>query len=280
MPRGMRSQKTMHAVIVYASLAFFTFLSLGPFYWMLVTSLKTRRELYRVVSLWPQQLYLGHWREVFTTIGVPAWMMNSLEVAVTTTLLSVLIGIPAAYAISRLRFPGRKALGLSLILVYLVPSYVLFIPYFAFLVRLGLTNSLVGLALTHLSFTVPFCTWVLVGYFKTIPRDLEDAAFVDGCGRLGALVRILLPLSTPAIVVTAMFSFTLSWNEFLYSIVFITDRNLLTITGGLVRTMTEDEFPWGELMSASILTSIVPVALYFVSQRWVVRGLVAGGVKG
>ncbi len=280
MPRGIRSQKAVNAVIVYASLAFFVFLSLGPFYWMLVTSLKTRRELYRVVSLWPEHLYLGHWKEVFTTIGVPAWMMNSLEVASTTTLLSVLIGIPAAYAISRLRFPGRRALGLSLILVYLVPSYVLFIPYFSFLVRLGLTNSLLGLALTHLSFTVPFCTWVLVGYFKTIPHELEDAAFVDGCGRLGVLVRILLPLSTPAIVVTAIFSFTLSWNEFLYSIVYITDRNLLTITGGLVRMMTEDEFPWGQLMSAAILSSIVPVALYFVSQRWVVRGLVAGGVKG
>jgi multiple sugar transport system permease protein len=280
MARGMRSQKTLNAITSYASLAFFTVLSLGPFYWMLVTSLKTRRELYRIVSLWPQQVYWGHWKEVFTTVGVTAWMVNSLEVAMTTTVLSVLIGIPAAYAISRLRFPGRKALGLSLILVYLVPSYVLFIPYFAILVRLGLTNSLLGLALTHLSFTVPFCTWVLMGYFKTVPRDLEDAAFVDGCGRLGALVRILVPLSTPAIVVTAMFSFTLSWNEFLYAIVYITDRHLLTISGGLVRMMTEDEFPWGQLMSASILTSVVPVMLYFVSQRWVVRGLVAGGVKG
>lgn len=278
--QSKRSRQTLEQILSYTALCTFAFFALAPFYWMTITSFRSQRELYRVVSLWPKEFYFGHWVEALTSAGVPIWMKNSFTVASSTMLLSIAIGVPSGYAISRLRFRGRNLLALSLIFVYLVPSYLLFIPYFAVLVRLDLTNNLLGLAITHLSFTVPFCTWLLVGYFKTIPSELEDAALVDGCNRLTTLLRITLPLAAPAIVVTALFSFTLSWNEFLYSIVFLTNRDKLTITAGLLRLMTEDEFPWGLLMTASVLSSIVPVVLYFISQRWVIRGLVVGAVKG
>jgi len=272
-------RRSLSRTLSYLALVLYSFVSLAPFVWMLATTFKSQRELFTTVALWPEVFDLSNWQRAFD-FGVVSWLGNSFFVAATTTVLSIIIGVLAGYAIARLRFRGRNALGFATIIVYLVPSYVLYIAYFAFLVRLNMIDNLVGLAITHLSFTVPYCTWLCVGYFKTIPPDLEDAALVDGCSRLGSVWRIVIPLAMPAVVITATFSFTLSWNEFLYSVLFVTASDKLTIAGGLMRLMTEDVWPWGLLMTGSVLTAIVPVTLYFLSQRWIVRGLTLGGVKG
>ena len=166
-----------------------------------------------------------------------------------------------------------------MIYTYLVPQSLLFIPLFAIMVSVGLTNSLSGLTLAHLGFTIPFCTWLLMGYFISIPIELEDAALVDGCTRLGVLFRIILPISLPALAVVAFFSFTLSWNEYLYAVVFNSAPTVLTIPTGLSNFVVEDVFFWGPIMASTVFTVIPPLLVYFFFQRWLITGLTMGAVK-
>jgi multiple sugar transport system permease protein len=252
-----------------------------PFYWMLVTSIKENDEIYGPVArLIPSTFTLRHWMELLYQTPFVLQFRNSVIVSITTTILSMAIGSLAAYAIVRLQFRGRSVAARSLIYSYLVPPSLLFIPLFQLMQTLNLLNSLHGLVLAYLTFTVPFCTWLLVGYFKTVPIELEEAALVDGCNRLSTLFRITLPLSAPALVVVALFSFTLSWNEFLYAIVFNTDETVQTVTAGLTSMAVEDVFFWGRMMAAAALGSLPPIVLYTAAQRWVVQGLTVGGVKG
>lgn len=267
--------------LIVITQAILTAWTIFPFYWMLVTSIKENREIYSpVAKLIPSTFTLQHWRELFTKTAFPINFRNSIIIACVTALLSLAIGSLAAYAIARLHFRGRALAARSMIYSYLVPPTVLFIPLFQLLRAFHLVNSLEGLVLAHLTFTVPFCTWLLVGYFKTVPVELEEAALVDGCNRLTTLFRITLPLSAPALVVVALFSFTLSWNEFLYAIVFNTNRNVQPVTAGLTGMAAEDVYFWGRMMAASAAGSVPPVILYTVAQRWIVRGLTLGGVKG
>jgi multiple sugar transport system permease protein len=255
--------------------------TLFPFYWMLTTALKPNDDMYRPEPLLvPVRVTWSHFHKVFFGSHFPEFFWNSTVVALVTTVLSLAVGIFAAYAIVRLDFRGKNLIARSLIFSYLVPPVLLFIPLFEMIFRFGLLNTRSGLVLAYLTFTVPFTTWLLMGYFRTIPVALEEAALVDGCTRLAALFRIILPLSTPAIVVTALFSFTLSWNEFLYALTFTSNPSSQTVTVGLTTTVAEDVFFWGWMMAASFLIAIPPVVLYLLGQRWVVRGLTAGAVKG
>jgi len=206
-------------------------------------------------------------------------LVNSFGISIIATVLSVVIATLCAYAIARLRFPGRNFLARGIIYTYLVPQSLLFIPLFAIMVGVGLTNSLTGLTIAHMGFTIPFCTWLLVGFFMSIPIELEEAALVDGCTRLGVLFRIVLPISLPALAVVAFFSFTLSWNEYLYAIVFNSDPHVLTIPTGLSNFIIEDVFFWGPIMASTALTVIPPLAVYFFFQRWLITGLTMGAVK-
>jgi multiple sugar transport system permease protein len=166
------------------------------------------------------------------------------------------------------------------VFTYLVPTSLLFIPMFAMMSALRLTDSLYGLIIAYLGFDVPFCTWLLMGYFRSVPLELEEAALVDGCSRMGTLVRIILPMSLPALAVVAFFSFTQAWNEFLYANVFVNSVEVRTITTGLTLFIVEDVFFWGPMMGAAFLSTIPPVIIYLVFQRWVVKGLTLGAVKG
>lgn len=257
------------------------FWTLFPFYWLTTTALKPNDDMYRPEPLLvPMHWTLEHFHKVFFDSNFPAYFRNSTVVAFSTTALSLFVGILAAYAIVRLDFKGKDLLARVLIFSYLVPPVLLFIPMFELVFRLDMLNTLQGLIAVYLTFTVPFTTWLMMGYFRTVPVDLEEAALVDGCNRLTALVRITLPLSAPAIVVTALFSFTLCWNEFLYALTFTSDAASKTVTVGLASTVAEDVFFWGEMMAASVIVAIPPVLLYLLGQRWVVRGLTAGAVKG
>ena len=252
-----------------------------PFYWMIATSLKHDKEIYGYeATLIPERPTLANYATVFRETPYLLFLRNSLVIAVGSTLLSMVIACLGAYAISRLNFPGRALLARGLVFTYLVPTSLLFIPMFAMMSALRLTDSLHGLIIAYLGFDVPFCTWLLMGYFKSVPFDLEEAARVDGCNRVGALVRIVLPMSLPALVVVTFFSFTHAWNEFLYAHVFTSTTNAQTVTTGLVNFMSQDVFFWGPLMASTVMSALPPVLMFLVFQRWVVKGLTLGGVKG
>ena len=252
-----------------------------PFYWMIATSLKHDKEIYGYeATLIPERPTLANYATVFRETPYLLFLRNSLVIAVGSTLLSMVIACLGAYAISRLNFPGRALLARGLVFTYLVPTSLLFIPMFAMMSALRLTDSLHGLIIAYLGFDVPFCTWLLMGYFKSVPFDLEEAARVDGCNRVGALVRIVLPMSLPALVVVTFFSFTHAWNEFLYAHVFTSTTNARTVTTGLVNFMSQDAFFWGPLMASTVMSALPPVLMFLVFQRWVVKGLTLGGVKG
>lgn len=271
-------RKLAFTIALKAVLLFWT---LFPFYWMLVTSIKENSEIYSSVArLVPTTFTLVHWYELFNKTMFLTHFRNSLIISSATTVVSMTIGALAAYSIARLHYRGRTIAARSLIYSYLVPPALLFIPLFQIMSALDLTNSLQGLVIAYQTFTVPFCTWMLVGYFKTVPIELEEAARVDGCNRLTTLLRITLPLSAPALVVVALFSFTLSWNEFLYALVFNTNKHVQPVTAGLSGMVAEDVFFWGRMMAASALGSIPPIILYTLGQKWVVQGLTIGAVKG
>lgn len=254
--------------------------SLFPVYWMMVTSIKSNRDIYTDPGLLPVAPVFTHYRATLFDSHFLIFMRNSLLVAVATAATSIVIGSLTAFAITRLHFVGRRWVARSILFVYLVPPALLFIPLFAVVHTLGLADTIYSLMLTYLTFTVPFCTWLLIGYFKTIPTEIAEAALVDGCGPAGTLWRIIVPLALPAMAVVALFSYTLSWNEFLYAMVFVGSDSQKTLTVGLVGLIMGDVFMWGQLMASSVLGSLPPVLIYAVSQRWVVSGLAVGGVKG
>jgi ABC-type glycerol-3-phosphate transport system permease component len=255
--------------------------TLMPFYWMVATSLKKDKEIYGFeATLIPRQPNLDAYRRLFAQTPFVTYMRNSTIIAVSTTVASLVLGCLGAYALARLRFRGRAVIARGLIFTYLVPQSLLFIPLFALMSTLVLTDTLKGLTLAYLGFTLPFCTWLLLGYFRSVPLELEEAALVDGCSRLGALVRVILPMSLPALAVVAFFSFTQAWNEFLYANVFVNSVEARTITMGLTLFVVEDVFFWGPMMAAACLATVPPVAVYLVFQRWVVKGLTLGAVKG
>jgi multiple sugar transport system permease protein len=252
-----------------------------PFYWMIATSLKHDKEIYGYeATLIPERPTMANYATVFRETPYMLYLRNSVVVAVGSTVLSMVIAVLAAYGIARLDFPGRALLARGLVFTYLVPTSLLFIPMFAMMSAFRLTDSLYGLTIAYLGFDVPFCTWLLMGYFRSVPVELEEAARVDGCNRIGALVRIVLPMSLPALVVVTFFSFTHAWNEFLYAHVFTSTTSARTVTTGLVNFMSQDVFFWGPLMASTVMSALPPVLMFLVFQRWVVKGLTLGGVKG
>ena len=267
-------------LVLTAGLLFFGFWTVLPLYWIVVTSIKPNLLIYREPSFVPSQITADHFVFVLTKTPFLLYVKNSLLVTLVTTGLAMVIGTLAAYAIVRLSFRGREWLARSVVVTYLVPGSLLFIPMFQVIYSIGLIDNVVGLMVTYLTFTVPFATWMMIGYFRNVPSELEDAALVDGCSRLQALARIMVPVALPALAVVALFAFTLSWNEFLYALVFIGSDSQKTLTVGLIGLVRGDTFPWGPMMAAALLGALPPTLVYIVAQRWVVSGLAAGSVKG
>ena len=268
-------------VATVLGLAVFALIVLVPFWWIATMSFKTYEQIQFAQSIYvPRPFtwenYAGLWFET----RFPIWFRNSVVTAVVVTIITTVIACLSGYAVARLRFPGREAIATLILVLYLVPPALLFSPLYRVLAELGTTNSLFALFLSYPTFTVPFCTWLLIGFFKALPTELEEAALVDGATRPQALVRVLLPLAAPGIVASAIFAFTLSWNEFLYALIFITDETATTVPVGLNLLIYGDVFHWGQLMAASVITTVPVVALYMFIHRWMVEGLAAGAVKG
>lgn len=268
-----------YKVVLASTLAVMTVVALFPIYWMLNTSLKTNTEIYQInPTFWPQQISFDSYATLFRGPFL-SQVRNSLVVGLTVTVVSIAISVFAAYAISRLRFRGRKPLSKGVLYAYLMPRAVLFIPLYMLVSQLRLSDSLWALMLVYPTITIPYATWILVPYFASVPKELEEAAFVDGASRLRAMMQITLPLAAPAIAATAVFSFTLCWSEYLYGLVMINTASRKTIPLGLADMINGDVFAWGPLMGGAVLATIPIVIIYLVANRYMVSGLALGGVK-
>ena len=266
-PEGMAwDSRAKRLVLIYLPLACFVFILLFPFYWMTVTSFKPNAELYDYKTynpFWIAQPTLDHIRKLLFHTAYPTWLLTTMSVAVAATFLSLFCSVLAAYAIQRLRFKGSQYVGLAIYLAYLVPPSILFIPLATMVFRLGLFDTPLALILVYPTFLVPFCTWLLIGYFKSIPYELEECALIDGATRLQILRQITLPLAIPGIISAGIFSFTLSWNEFIYALAFIQSSEKKTVPVAILTELVSgDVYQWGALMAGSLLGSL-PVAIFY-----------------
>jgi multiple sugar transport system permease protein len=268
---------------LWVPLMAFVIVTLFPFYWMLVASLKPNNELYnlRIFPFWVFNPTLDQYKYLFTNTMYARWLMNTLIVSISSTAISLVFGILAGYALARLRFHGAGIIGVAIFISYLVPQTLLFIPMFDVIKTLNIGDTYWALILTYPTFLIPFCTALLMGYFKSIPRELEESALIDGSSRLRALVEIVLPLAMPGILSAGIFAFTLSWNEFIYSLVFITTTPMKTLPVGVVNELIRgDVFFWGSLMAGALLGSVPVALIYSFFVEYYVAGLTAGAVKG
>ncbi len=254
---------------------------LFPFYWILITSFKGDLQIQRFTSIFiPNPWTTEQYRTLLQNTPFLIWFRNTVLVATISTAISVVVAALAAYALARLKFIGAGLLTTLLLVTYLLPASLLFIPLYSILTQLGIINTYAALILTYPTFLMPFATWVMLGYFRSIPVELEEAAFIDGANRFTAFWRITLPLAAPALLSVTLFAFTNAWNEFLFAFVFITSDNLKTLPVGLQLLVFGDIYPWGQLMAASLLMAVPVVCVYIFAQRFLVEGLTAGSVKG
>ncbi|WP_424812422.1 carbohydrate ABC transporter permease [Roseococcus sp. YIM B11640] len=253
-------------VVLWIPLACFLLILLFPFYWMTVTAFKPDAELYDFSThnpFWISSPTLQHIRKLLFETSYPHWLTTTMLVSIGATTLSLFSSTLAAYAIQRLRFRGSQYVGLAIYLAYLVPPSILFIPLATMVVQLGLFDSPFALVLVYPTFLVPFCTWLLIGYFKSIPYELEECALIDGATRLQILRQITLPLAVPGLISAGIFSFTLSWNEFIYALAFIQSSENKTVPVAiLTELVTGDVYQWGALMAGSLMGSL-PVAIFY-----------------
>ena len=271
----------LQSAVAYLFLGLLLLFVLFPFYWMTVTSFKTEDQMRSLVSMfWPSPFVVENYTQLLTKTDFAIWYRNSAFVAVSSTLVATAIGTIGAYALARLRFLGRAFLSSATLITYLVPPSILFIPLYAQIRTMGLADSLAGLIAAYPSFTVPFVTWLLMGYFGSIPEELEEAAMIDGATRFGAFRRIILPLAAPGVLAASLFAFTQAWTEFLYALVFISDVKQRTLPVGLSTFITGDVYGWGYLMAGAVLTTLPVILVYTYLQRYMVEGLTAGSVKG
>ncbi len=281
-PRLKRSQQQnmtlgIRMMLLIPMLIFVLF----PFYWIIITSFKSDSQIQQFNSIyWPSPWTLDQYRSLLFDTPFLTWFRNTVIVAVASTAISVFVAAMAAYALARLKFLGGGLLTTLLLVTYLLPGSLLFIPLYRILTDLGIINSYSALIVTYPTFLMPFATWVMLGYFRSIPVELEEAALIDGANRFVAFWRVTLPLAAPALLSVTLFAFTNAWNEFLFAFVFITSENLKTLPVGLQLLVFGDIYPWGKLMAASLLMAIPVMAVYLYAQRYLVEGLTAGSIKG
>ena len=268
-------------VTVYLPLLVFLIVLLFPFYWMAITSVKPDAELLSRDGnpFWVIKPTLEHFYKLLFETSYPQWLWNTVLVSVVSTFVSLVASVLAAYAIERLRFNGSKQVGLSIFLAYMVPPSILFIPLANVVFKLGLFDSRWALILTYPTFLIPFCTWLLMGYFRSIPAELEECALIDGANRWQILIKIVLPLAVPGLISAGIFAFTLSWNEFIYALTFISSSEMKTLPVGVVTELVQgDVYQWGPLMAGALLGSLPVAFIYSFFVEYYVSGM-TGSVK-
>lgn len=270
-------------LVFYLPMLLFLVITLFPFYWMLIASIKPDQELYniRLSPFIVRKPTVMHWVYLFKETLFARWALNTLLIAVASTAISLFCGVLAGYSLARLRFPGSTLIGVSIFITYLVPPTLLFIPLADVISWMHLLDTPWALILSYPTILVPFSTWLLMGYFKTIPRELEECARIDGATRFQAFVRIILPLATPGVLSAGIFAFTLSWNEFLFALVFLSTPENKTVPVGVVSELIKgDVFFWGSLMAGALFGSVPVAIVYSFFVEYYVAGLTGGAVKG
>jgi multiple sugar transport system permease protein len=267
----------------YLPIAGFLLFLLFPFYWMVVVSLKPSTDLFSMVNnpFWIQHFTLENYAYLFEKTAFLTWLKNTVVVSVAATAISLFCSVLIGYALARLTFPGSNVLALGIFLAYLVPDTLLFLPLAQVIAKLDLYDTYWSLILTYPTRLIPFASWLLMGYFKTIPKEIEECAMIDGVSRLGGLTKIVLPLALPGVLSAGIFSFTLSWNEFLYALIFMSTGTMKTIPVGTVSDLVRaDVLFWGSLMASAVLGSIPVAFIYSFFVDHYVQGMTAGAVKG
>lgn len=283
-PRRRRStRKLLNRVWLYAGVLFFLFFTLFPVLWMLITAIKQDSDLYNLnnVPFWfAEQPTLKHVRYLFEQTLFATWLKNSLIIAFCVVVITLIAAIPAGYSLARMRFTGSGTAGIAIFLTYLVPPSLLFLPLARIVGDLNLQDTKWALVLVYPTFTIPFCTWLLHGYFKTVPREIEEAARVDGCGRLSSVIRVILPISMPGILSVVIFAATLSIQEFLYALTFVSAADQKPVPLGVATDLVRgDIFYWGSLMAGALIVGVPVAILYNFFLDHFVTGITGGAMK-
>jgi multiple sugar transport system permease protein len=278
--RWRRVAKTSgHAAVLITLVTFLAF----PFYWMLITTFKTTLDLHDTRNnpyLFNDPPTLHHLEVLFTDTQYAQWLVNTGLVGLAVVAITLVLAVPAGYALARLTGPWSQTLGVAIFITYLVPPTILFIPFSRIIAELGLQDSLWSLVLVYPSFTVPFCTWLLMGFFKAIPRDLEEAAMIDGLSRLGAFFKVVIPVSLAGILTAVIFAFTLVTQEFVYGVTFITTSSNYTVSVGVPTFLVRgDVYFWGSMMGACLIASVPIAAVYNLFVDRFIAGFTVGAVK-
>ena len=281
--KGKAVAKTAQDVAFFAAIGFFVILTTFPFYWMLITSLKSNSDLYNVTNIpfWFNEApTLEHFRYLFEKTLFATWLLNSVVIGLCVVAITLVTALPAAYSLARMTGRNGEALGIGIFLTYLVPPTLLFLPLSRVIANLGLQNSMWSLVLVYPTFTIPFCTWLLMGFFKAMPPEIEEAAIVDGCSLFGAFVKMAVPLALPGILTVVIFTFTLTLQEFVYALTFISSSAQKPITLGVATDLIRgDIFYWGEIMAGALIASIpVAIAYNFFLDSFI-AGITGGAVK-
>jgi len=267
----------------YGAVAFFFVLAAFPFYWMVITSFKTNGDLYNinVTPFWFHDApTLEHFQYLFDKTLFTTWLLNSLVIGVCVTAITLVAALPAAYSLARMTGRNGEALGIGIFLTYLVPPTLLFLPLSRVIAELGLQNSMWSLVVVYPTFTIPFCTWLLMGFFKALPVEIEEAAIVDGCSLFGAFIKMAIPLSLPGILTVVIFTFTLTLQEFVYALTFISASAQKPITLGVATDLIRgDVFFWGEIMAGALIASIPVAIAYNLFLDRFISGITGGAVK-
>lgn len=277
------TRRLLSRIILWLGIAVILVLVLFPFYWMAITSFKDYDQIRSLRTPFVPNPFTFAGYESLLVTGKHeflTWYVNSLQVALVVTPVTVIASALAAYALIRLRFIGAGLLASVILITYLIPGSLLFIPMYQVVKFLGLTGKLQALWVVYPTFSIPFATWLLMGYVQSIPEDLEQAALIDGASRLQVLWRIVAPLMAPAILAIVLFTFTGIWNEYLYAFVMISNSSQMTVPVGMTFMIINDIFMWPDMMAASVLITVPVVILFIYTQRYMVEGLTAGGVKG
>lgn len=302
--RFLAPARLRKGILVYAGLLFYAFIAGLPVYWMIITTFKPDQDLYNLKAfpLWFNEhgITFDHVRLLFNRTGFTTWLVNTFFVATMVVLITLLFAVPAGYALARLRFRGAESLTIGIFMTYLVPTTLLFIPLIKMFALLGQTplgnlpvhigplqtnlgigfDRLGALVVAYPTFTIPFCTWLMAGFFKSIPFEIEEAAMVDGCSRLGAIVRVVLPLSLAGMLTVAIFAFTLSMQDFIYALTFVSSSDQKVVTIGVVTELIRgDVFFWGSLMAGALIAGLPVAILYSFFLDYFVKGITGGAVK-
>jgi multiple sugar transport system permease protein len=276
----MFKRKVIPKIIAYIILAIMLFIALFPVYWMLITSFKPMGDIYEInPTLWPHRFSLSGYEYLFKRTNFVSWLTNSLLISSISTFVTSIFSVPAAYSLSRLKYRGRNFFGKAILFAYLLPPTLIFIPIYILVTKIGLAQSIFGILLIYPSTTIPYATWVLTSYFKSINPEFDDAALVVGCTRFQVLAKVIIPLAAPGIVSTIILSFTLCWSEYLFALVILSGSSK-TLPLGLSGMLLGDVARWNTIMGGAIIASLPILIIYTLASKYIVTGLSLGGLKG